>query len=143
MTARAGEAPVPGVDELRETRVLKRTHGRMTTYRHARTGTWPINQCIPLTSPTILMSRGGFGGLDGGRGGLRKRPACWSFQYLGTSRRRRWRSRVDPPDDGAFRMAANWRRAVFFRALVFLPIYVVVRISLVRSIARAFAPSRS
>lgn len=54
MTARAGEAPVPSVDELRETRVLKRTHGRMTTYRHARTGTWPINQCIPLTSPTIF-----------------------------------------------------------------------------------------
>jgi hypothetical protein len=70
MTARAGEAPVPGVDKLRETRVLKRTHGRMTTYRHARTGTWPINQCIPLTSPTILMSRGGFGRLERGEAGL-------------------------------------------------------------------------
>lgn len=84
MTARAGEAPLPGVDELCETRVLKRTHGRMTTYRHARTGTWPINQCIPLTSPTILTSRERVGRLKGGRGGLGETAGLLAIPVFGS-----------------------------------------------------------
>src|SRR6266702_5596039 len=120
MTARAGEAPVPSVDELRETRVLKRTHGRMTTYRHARPGTWPINQCIPLTSPTIFdVSRksgafegGGEAGL--GNGWLVGHSSIWERRDGGAGGR----------ESICFTAAlSEWLQtggAVFFRALVVL-----------------------
>ena len=133
MLAQAGQAPVPGVATLRETRMLKRTHGRMTTYRHPRTGSWPVNRCIPLTSPTILKS-----GLRAGcsEAGVLRRPevaqgmrGCGKVQYLGTSGFLPGLSSVGPPYGGALngcKSKAGLRHSQCL--LAWFSIYVVLRI---------------